>query len=754
MLLSRIRRVGRFNLITVLLATVLSAPAVASEVIAESWQKQWLEGLTLVATGEFDKGSKLIQQVAAAELDNEHIQQVHAWLEAFYKLQAGRKERRRHDYQQYVKWVEEDIDQQKWFDAIVDCSKAYSNAENPDAFRQESWVQKTVAGALEVAQQYEKDRKWHKAARIYLQLDAIFPHQIEYREAFERCQDYIILLELTYTEDSDWEEMVDGITREMAVEAFRQIRTKYLTKLSFKESALAAFKRLLILTEESELAKVFEKLENHDEVEEFRDRIQPWQARIQDRDTLSLEDIVEAFDRVLQINNEIQLFPQTVLIREFMNGALKPLDRFSDMLWPADIEEFNKHTQGKFTGVGISIRKETGEPIRVISPLADSPAYREGIRPGDFITHIDGKPAAPLTIRLAVKRITGPPGTTVTLTIKRPGQDEQFDVPLKRAEITIYTIKGYKRQESGRWDFMIDPDQKIGYVRMTNFASETTQELSTVMKTLHDELGMRGLILDLRHNPGGLLQAAVEVTNLFLNGDKEIVSTRDQRGQQDMQMFTSEPEGAHYPDIPMIVLVNENSASASEIVTGALQAHHRALVVGERTFGKGSVQQVLDVTHGRGEASLKLTTAWYYLPNGRCLHHHDDTETWGVDPDVEIKLVPKEIIKVANMQLKKDILKGRNQEDLTDEDYENVFATQPSGVDKESEPGDDSNKPNKEEDDEEEDESTRKDPNNWPELDPQLDAALLLMRIRLESNYPWPLSPQEVAGTPAPVTGS
>jgi len=422
------------------------------------------------------------------------------------------------------------------------------------------------------------------------------------------------------------------------------------------------------------------------------------------------------------------------------------------MLWPADIEEFDKHTQGKFTGVGISIRKETGEPIRVMSPLADSPAYHAGIRPGDFITHIDGKPAAPLTIRLAVKRITGPPGTFVTLTIKRPGREEEFDVKLERAEITIYTIKGYKRQESGRWDFMIDPDQKIGYVRMTNFASETTRELATVMKTLRQEHGLRGLILDLRHNPGGLLQAAVEVTNLFLNGDKEIVSTRDQRGRQDMQMFTSEPEGAHYPDIPMIVLVNESSASASEIVTGALQAHQRALVVGERTFGKGSVQQVLDVTHGRREAFLKLTTAWYYLPNGRCLHRHDDAETWGVDPDVEIKLVPKEIIKIANMQLRKDILKGRNQKELTDEDYEKVFSTRPSETDKEHDPGDDSD--DEAQEDVDEDEIARKDPNEWPELDPQLEAALLLMRVRLETNHPWPMRPQAVAATPAPETGS
>jgi len=764
MLLSRMSKSKILALSTALLATAASVRAVSAETNTDI-HKQWLEGLSLVATGKFDKGSSLIDQVAAIDHDNKQVQQVHTWLEAFDTLQADRAELKSKEYEKYVQWVQEEVAKEKWYLAISYCARAYSNAshaEDPDAFRQEPWVQNTVAGAIKAAQQFEKDRKWYKAARRYLQLDTIFPNKLEYRKAFERCQDYI-LLELTYAEDSEWEEMVDGVTREMAVEAFRLIRTKYLTKLSFKESAVTALKRMLMLTEVRDLSKVFKKMGDSDEVEEFQARIQPWLTRLEDRETVSLEDMVEAFERVLQINNEIQLLPQTVLIREFVIGALKPLDRFSDMLWPSDVEEFDKHTQGKFTGVGISIRKETGEPIKVVSPLANSPAYSAGIRPGDFITHIDGKPAAPLTIRLAVKRITGPPGTTVTLTIKRPGLDEEFDVPLKRAEVTIYTIKGHSRKDTGEWDYLIDPDLKIGYVRMTNFFSETAQELANIMKTLKNQHNLRGLILDLRYNPGGLLPVAVEVTNLFLDGNKEIVSTRDQRGQQDMQMFTSEPEGAHYPDFPMIVLVNENSASASEIVTGALQAHHRALVVGERTFGKGSVQQVLDVTHGRREAFLKLTTAWYYLPNGRCLHHHDGAETWGVDPDVEIQLVPKEAIKILNMQLKKDILKGRNQEALTDEDYEKVFETQPSKNDKDDNSGDELTDPNhiadpdanEDEADEgdEDEEPLRKDPNDWPELDAQLEASLLLMRIRLESDYPWPLRLRAMADTHATATG-
>jgi carboxyl-terminal processing protease len=223
-----------------------------------------------------------------------------------------------------------------------------------------------------------------------------------------------------------------------------------------------------------------------------------------------------------------------------------------------------------------------------------------------------------------------------------------------------------------------------------------------------------------------------------------------------MQMFTSEPEGDHYPDTPLILLVNSTSASASEIVTGALQAHHRAWVVGERTFGKGSVQQVLPLTPG-WQAILKLTTSRYYLPNGRCLHRDDDSETWGVDPDVKVVLVPKENNKVAKLRTRKDILKGRNQTELTDEDYNRILEKRSSEEGEESNATATQSAPEDEKDVDDEDDlqvKPRTDPNNWPEIDPQLDAALLLMRVRVESGQPWPAKTEAVAAKPAVTPGS
>jgi carboxyl-terminal processing protease len=307
---------------------------------------------------------------------------------------------------------------------------------------------------------------------------------------------------------------------------------------------------------------------------------------------------------------------------------------------------------------------------------------------------------------------------------------------------------------------------------MSNFTEGTIDELVEVVSRLKDKEGMRGFIFDLRDNPGGPLKAAVDVSDLFLDAEKLIVSTKDRHEQPWVKTSSNEK---HFTDFPMVVVANRYSASASEIVTGALQVHNRALIVGERTYGKGSVQQVLPLNHSR-LAFLKLTTALYYLPNGRCLHKEDDSTTWGVDPDVLVDLVPKERIKVNAHRLKKDILKGKNQKQLTEEELEEVAGYEPStqpaddedgkapdeaekgaepdealqdsapGAEKEFSPG--------EGEEDEEEMITRSDPNDWPEIDPQLEAALLLMRIRLETNQPWKPDAEALAATPAAPTGS
>ncbi|MHC4673139.1 MAG: S41 family peptidase [Planctomycetota bacterium] len=757
---------GRFGIALIFISLVFLFISI-SQTTADSRQigtkaqhERWLNGLSFLGNGQFNQAQELISQIRAEGIHDQQVSQVHEWLSMYNKLRSERAEHKKNDYEKYVGWVIEEIEaaeksgdkgKRLWTQAIGHCERALNYADDKDKFRQERWLLKAVEGAKEAALAYEQKSKWYEAASIYIRLEDIFPHDKEYSDKLSKCQEHI-RLELIYAPDSDWADELKNITADMARDAFKKIDNVYLKEPVFKEAVIAGLKQILLVVAKPDLADLFEQLQDTFSVDEFRIRVNARLDKAEKQNEITVTALSEDyFNRLLKINRETNLLPETIIVREFAHGALKTLDRYSDMIWPVDVEEFNKHTQGRFSGVGIQIRKAAGEPIRVITPLDDTPAYRKGIQPGDLITKINGKPAKKYTITKAVREITGPAGTHVKLTIKRTGNDKEFDVRLERQEIKIETIKGFDRDESGNWMFMIDPDQKIGYIRMTNFTEGTIDELREVIDRLTQDQAMEGLIFDLRNNPGGTLKSAIEVSDLFLASHKRIVSTKD---RYDQPWIKSTSSSRHYTDFPMIVLANDASASAAEIVSGALQVHNRALLVGERTFGKGSVQQLL-LLNTSDTAYLKLTTALYYLPNDRCLHKKHDSPTWGVDPDIEIALVPKESVKVYELRLKKDILKGKDQEELTEEslkyltEYETT--TQPSDEDDLVDSKD--TEPEEQEDQEDVPPIDRKgqNKNDWPEIDPQLETALMLMRVRLKTEYPWPKPSARMVATPLPA---
>lgn len=749
-----------------LLPIVVEADTQPTAVVSDQNQ-QWKDGLALIGKGKFDKALSLIGRLADQPPTDAPVCQVKKWLTAYEQMRAERASRVTADYELYVSWVKEDIAQSAkdsnkawWLQAVKDTSKAYNSAPDEQTFREAAWLKEVVDGAVNAAGAYETEGKWYKAAGIYLHLADIFPQNKEYRTALERCQAHI-QLEYAYTPEADWKTEVANIEAQMARDAFRKIYSEYIKVPDFRAMAISALEQVLRMANEPKLAEVFTTMADADNVKMFSSRVTVYLKKAEREEQLTCGQLIDIFDQILKINQETQLIqPQSALIREFVSGALRPLDKYTDMLWPVDIDEFNKHTQGKFSGVGIRIQKLPKGPIKVISPLEDTPAYLAGLQPGDLIIKIEGEPAKKFSIRKAVNAITGEPGTFVRLTIRRPTTKEEFEVRLQRQVITIYTIKGFARDEQGKWKYMIDPDNKIAYLRLTNFTETSTDELREAITGLLTE-GMRGLILDLRDNPGGTLKAAVEVSNLFLENDKLIVSTKDRNGKP---WEVSASGKAHFSDFPIVVVANSVSASAAEIVTGALQVHKRALIVGERTFGKGSVQQVLQL-NTTPPAYLKLTTAHYYLPNGRCLHREEDSVTWGVDPDIPVKLVPKENYKIREQRMKTDILKGKDQDTLTDEDIRNVTddaastRTAPTDEDGNEESVDleDSEEIGALEDPESEAEEdklniVRDDKNLFPdELDLQLETALLMMRIRLASGQAWELGPPPIAaatGTP------
>jgi len=318
------------------------------------------------------------------------------------------------------------------------------------------------------------------------------------------------------------------------------------------------------------------------------------------------------------------------LLTEAIKGMVASLDPHSAYLDEKDFKELQEGTRGRFAGLGIEISQEEGL-VKVINPIEDTPAFRAGIQPGDLITRIDDKPVRGLPLEQAVKRMRGEPGTKVTLTIYRKSEERTFPVSITRAEIRVQSVKTK----------MLD-NNTIGWVRLTSFQERTVADLGRRLNEMSQKNpGLKGIVLDLRNNGGGVLQGAVGVAAAFLPEDSTVVSTNGQVPDakrvykatfNNYRLSSIEDDPlkdlpALYKKLPMVVLTNAYSASASEIVAGALQDHHRALIMGKTTFGKGSVQTVRPLTNDTG---IKLTIAYYYTPTGKSI------QARGIRPDIPV----------------------------------------------------------------------------------------------------------------------
>lgn len=320
------------------------------------------------------------------------------------------------------------------------------------------------------------------------------------------------------------------------------------------------------------------------------------------------------------------------LVQSALKGMLNSLDPHSEFMPPVKYEELREETQGTFSGVGLQVGTRDGT-LTVIAPIEDTPAFRAGILAGDRIVKIEGKSTEGMTSNDAVTVLRGPADTKVTITIERASLPEPKDIELTRAPIQMFTAKDIHNTR----EFPVD-DNKIGYVRLTQFGEHTDDELEEALRKLEKQ-DMAGLILDLRGNPGGLLDQAVAVSEKFLERGQPIVSTEGRTLTAEGQRRAG--GGRKRTKLPLAILVNGGSASAAEIVTGALQDLKRAVIVGEQTFGKGSVQSILPLPDG---SALRLTTAKYYTPSHREIHEK------GIKPDI---IVPLDEDEEAAIQLRR-----------------------------------------------------------------------------------------------------
>jgi carboxyl-terminal processing protease len=353
----------------------------------------------------------------------------------------------------------------------------------------------------------------------------------------------------------------------------------------------------------------------------------------------SVVDVLAEVDR--HYVRELTPDEKKKLVEAMINGGLEKLDEHSQFFNEDQLKAFDTQTEGHFGGIGVLLDRDPKTSfLRVQSPVPGTPAYDAGVLAGDLIVKVDGKPVEALREDEVRGLIKGKPGTDVTLTVLRADSKEPRDFTLTRAVIEIHPVKGFARNaaDPAKWDWLADPADKIALVRLVGFSERTDKELKDAVADAEKQ-GARALILDMRDNPGGLLSQAVAVSDLFLT-EGTIVATGDRRrgpNEPPRRTYTAHAEGTVFGPAathPMAVLVNRNSASAAEIVAAALQDNRRAVVVGERSYGKGSVQKVFPLSHS--QAAVKLTTEAWLTPAGKNIHRWPDSkpeDEWGVRPD-------------------------------------------------------------------------------------------------------------------------
>ena len=369
----------------------------------------------------------------------------------------------------------------------------------------------------------------------------------------------------------------------------------------------------------------------------------------------------DTFSEVLREvdENYLRKVENRQLFEGAMHGMMTALDPYSAYIGPNHYADFVATLEQKFGGIGIEVAldPETGA-LTVTTPIADSPAYLQGVRAGDAILEIDGESTKGLLLDDVVGRLRGRKGK-VELTVLHKGEAEPIEIAIPRAMIPMPSVLGDTRDAENHWDYFLPGEDRIGYVRITNFGENTLEELETVLGWL-TERQVRGLILDLRNNRGGVFDQAIAVCDLIVR-EGRIVSTR---GRDGVELKSWEASGkALYADLPLVVLVNQQTASAAEIVAACLQDHRRATVVGVRTWGKGTVQNVI-LLEG-GQSLLKLTTASYWRPSGQDIHRYEndkDQESWGVQPNdgFEVKLTEQELTDLNRRRHDRDIIRPKS----------------------------------------------------------------------------------------------
>ncbi|MBI1368620.1 MAG: PDZ domain-containing protein [Planctomycetes bacterium] len=632
----------------------------------------------MASGGKLDDVWQQIKQLSeAAPASNPALVSLSKDIDLHEAHEQTRAQRTLAEYQKKVAKLHEQVDQKKLREALISAVQAYSLVDDPKTLMDDPKVQELIKLAEAEAAEHQKNSEWLKALSLYRGLELLFENSAKYTDQIKRVGAHVAMLRLYAPEvlfelykkeaaenhedapepwnfDEDrWEKKLKGITLSMLTEGLALGAHRHVEQdTSYEDLIIGGIDQLKVMFDTKGLEKTFPTLADAGKVSAFVDYLDTLRISLARREgPMGRAEASNILDRLVQRNVATVDLPQAVVVHELGDGAMNRLDEFSVYIWPYQVERFERTTKGKFSGVGIQITL-VDRQLTVVTPLEDTPAFKARIKAGDQIVTIDGKSTVGMDLESAVDKITGPEDTQVTLGVKSPGDEKAREVTLTRSSIHIVTVKGWQRTPSGGWDYYIDPALKIGYVRMTQFGPDTADELDAAVQQMVGDKGLNGLIFDLRFDPGGRLDAAVAVANRFLTKGV-IVSTTQ-------QLLTGQPWSASadplhtYADFPVIILVNKGSASAAEIVSGCLKDHKRALIVGQRSYGKGSVQNLFRL--GDDQAYLKLTTQYYRLPNGEIIHRRPGADKWGIEPDVNVKMTDEQVADVLEARLVLDVL--------------------------------------------------------------------------------------------------
>lgn len=536
------------------------------------------------------------------------------------------------------------------------------------------------------ARQAEGAGEWLKASELFYRLHVLFDIDKRYQTEIDRLSRRLEMVRL-YAPEHYWsmrndrrleagesalppynatgdsyEEKLAGLDKWVIIQSISIAGTRHVDGQAIRQMISAGIEGVETMVTTSDLAETFTGLQDSMAKQAFLKNLdairQQWR---QPKDRLDQRDLGRLMDELTELSEQTVGIPKEAVLHEFGNGAMTVLDDYSTIIWPDQVRRFERNTQGEFVGIGVSIQYDELMQIKVATPLEGSPAQRAGVRTDDVIVSVNGDSTTGFTLDQAVDVITGPKNTKVTIGVEREEDGETVgrEFTIVRSVIKLGSVKGWKRSGAGEddWNWFVDPDSGIGYVRLSQFTASTAEDLDLAINEMTRQ-GLRGLVLDLRFNPGGLLDQAVDVVGEFVPSGV-VVTTEDANGALTATERVKKGSG-RLGDIPVAVLVNPGSASASEIVAGALQDYAArgqidAIVIGQRSFGKGSVQNAWPL-NTKARALLKVTTQYYRLPNGRLIHRRPGLTDWGIEPDLAVDMLPSQNQEALTLRRDADVL--------------------------------------------------------------------------------------------------